>query len=557
MLVPRQTIAPARPRLRDNLLPNAAPMPPMPSAPVSLQGTFSHRETVLILSGVMLALFLAALDQTIVATALPKISGDLNGAGALAWVISAYLLTSTASTPIYGKLSDLYGRRVMLQAAVVIFLATSVLCALATSMGQLIAFRALQGLGGGGLQAMAHATIADVIAPRERGRYQGYLAGNWAAASICGPILGGVFADHLTWRWVFWINVPFGIIALVIAKIALTRLGAKRIRHRIDYPGAVLLVLAITALLLVTTLGGQDYAWGSPTILGLIAASLVLFGLYAWQETHAKEPITPPRLFANPTFLLSSIITLINAIGLLGGIVFLPLLMQLVFGLDAGQSGLMLIPLSVAAVSAALFAGRMVAATGRYKIYPVVGMILSVLGAAMLAFMDTSNSLWMVGVSLFVMGFGAGMVNPVMLVVVQNAVELRDLGTATSSVSFFRSMGGAFGIALFSAVLIGRLGTLLTAVPGAEVLGSAPALDFIHAGPQALANVPTLLRQPVMHAAAGAFRAVFLLSAGISFLGLLCAFRLHEVPLRSSTSAAASAKGEPPTEGAELAGLLD
>jgi EmrB/QacA subfamily drug resistance transporter len=517
---------------------------------------FSHRERVVILIGLMLGMFLAALDQTIVATALPRISSDLHGIEHLSWIVSAYLLTSTAATPIYGKLSDLYGRKIMLQIAIVIFLLTSILCALAATMGQLIAFRALQGLGGGGLLAMAHATIADVISPRERGRYQAYIASTFAVSSVIGPVLGGLFVDHLTWRWVFWINLPIAVGAVVLSELTLKRLVARRLRHRIDYPGAVLIVAAVCCLLLVTTMGGNEAAWDSPLIAGLAAGAVVLFALCVVQERRASEPILPPRLFADRVFLVASLVNVLTSIIMLGGIVFMPLFLQLVYGLGAGDSGLMLIPFTGATVVAAISAGRLMAATGRYKIFPLVGVILILAGMVWLSTVTPATPLAQTGGAMVLCGLGIGLVMPILVVVVQNTVETRDLGTATASISFFRSMGGSFGVALFSAVVIARLNSLVGAVPGHAVLGASPGITLLHAGAQALDLAPAAIRAAVTAAIAQAFHDTFLVGAGLALLTFVLALVLREVPLRTTVGRGAG-EGQVAVSASDATGLAD
>jgi EmrB/QacA subfamily drug resistance transporter len=517
---------------------------------------FSHRERVVILIGLMLGMFLAALDQTIVATALPRISSDLHGIEHLSWIVSAYLLTSTAATPIYGKLSDLYGRKIMLQIAIVIFLLTSILCALAATMGQLIAFRALQGLGGGGLLAMAHATIADVISPRERGRYQAYIASTFAVSSVIGPVLGGLFVDHLTWRWVFWINLPIAVGALVLSELTLKRLVARRLRHRIDYPGAVLIVAAVCCVLLVTTMGGNEAAWDSPLIAGLAAGAVVLFALCVVQERRASEPILPPRLFADRVFLIASMVNVLTSIIMLGGIVFMPLFLQLVYGLGAGDSGLMLIPFTGATVVAAISAGRLMAATGRYKIFPLVGVTLILAGMVWLSMVTPATPLALTGGAMVLCGLGIGLVMPILVVVVQNTVETRDLGTATASISFFRSMGGSFGVALFSAVVIARLNSLVGAVPGQAVLGASPGITLLHAGAQALDLAPAAIRAPVTAAITQAFHDTFLVGAGLALLTFVLALVLREVPLRTTVGRGAG-EGQVAASASDATGLAD
>jgi len=481
----------------------------------------------------MLGMFLAALDQTIVATALPRMASDLQGVGHLSWVVSAYLLTSTAVTPIYGKLSDLYGRKLMLQIAISLFVLTSLLCGLATTMVQLILFRALQGLGGGGLLAMAHATIADVIAPRERGRYQGYIASVFAAASVVGPVLGGLFVDHLTWRWVFWINLPIGIGALVASQATLKRLAAKRLRHKIDYLGAILIVSSVCCVLLVTTMGGEEVPWDSVVIKALGAGAIVLFIGCVFQERSASEPILPPRLFSNRVFVTANAANLLTSICMLGGIVFMPLFLQLVYSMQADASGLMLIPLTGGTVTGAISAGQLIARTGRYKIFPLAGLATSTVGLFLLVTVTPDTPLALVCAYLAINGLGIGLIMPALLVAVQNSLDPRDLGTGTSSITFFRSMGGSFGVALFGAVLIGRLNGLIQRIPGSEVLGGSPGTDLLHAGPDAIASVPPALRAAVAAAMSEAFHDIFLLAAALSLIAFVITLFLKELPLRS------------------------
>ena len=519
---------------------------------------FTHRETITIIVGLMLGMFLSALDQTIVATALPRISSDLHGVGHLSWVVSAYLLTSTAATPIYGKLSDLYGRKIMLQIAITIFLVTSLLCGIAGSMGQLILFRGLQGLGGGGLIAMAHATIADVISPRERGRYQAYIAAVFAVASVVGPVLGGLFVDHLTWRWVFWINLPLGIGALIMSQATLKRLAIKRVRHKIDYLGAVLIVSAVCCVLLVTTMGGNDVAWNAPLIKALAGAALVLFAGVVVQELRASEPVLPPRLFANPIFVVANLTNLLTSVGMLGSIVFMPLFLQLVYRMEAADSGFMLIPLTATSVIAAITTGRLVAATGRYKIFPILGVIVTGLGMVLLSTVTAATPLYLAAGAMALGGSGIGLIMPVMMVVVQNAVEARDLGTATSSISFFRSMGGSFGVALFGAVLLSRMNAAVGMVPGHEALGPDPAIQLLHAGNDAVTLAPVAIRGAVADAITYAFHDVFRVGAGIAVLTLIGTLLLKEVPLRTTINRAAHPGHAPgPGGAAGAAGLAD
>jgi EmrB/QacA subfamily drug resistance transporter len=479
-----------------------SPVPPV-ERPSS---RFSHRETLVAIAGLMPGMFLAALDQTIVAAALPRIAADLRDSGHMGWIVSAYLLTSTAATPVYGKLSDLYGRKAVLQAAISVFLLASVLCGLAGTMGQLIASRALQGVGGGGLIAIAHAAIADVVSPRERGRYHGYFASMFAAASVTGPALGGLFASSLTWRWVFWINLPLGFAALAMSQVALKRLPVRRSRPRIDYLGAMLIVAAAGCALLLTAAGGNDVAWDSSLIEALACGTLVLLILAVVQERRAAEPILPPRLFRLPAFVVASAISLMAAADMLGLTVFTPPFLQLVYGLQDGVSSLMLVPLSGAATVGAVAAGRLVAATGRYKVFPIVGLGANAAGMLLMASVTGATPLALATGYLALAGAGLGLVMPVMLVAVQNVLEARDIGSGTASVNLFRSVGGAFGVALFGAVL--------------------------------RASTPSTPHGAAAMAAAQAFHGVFRVGALIAAITLVISLFLRESPLRTTAGAA-------------------
>jgi len=502
--------------------------------------TFTHRETLTILFGLAVGMFLAALDQTIVATALPRIGAELQGFEHLSWIASAYLLSSTATTPIYGKLSDLYGRKLLMQTALVIFFVTSALCAMATTLNQLILFRALQGLGGGGLMAMAHATIADVISPRDRGKYQAYFASTFAAAAMVGPSLGGFLADFLSWRWVFWMNLPLSIVAIVMTQLTLKRLKPKRVRHKIDYLGALLIVSAIWCTLMVTTMGGKELPWSSPELLSLAAVAAVLFGLAVFQELRASEPILPPRLFVNDIYVNVTFMTMLIAVGMLGTIYFLPIYFQLVLGLDSTSSGLMLSMLPLSMIALAIFTGRRVAKTGRYKIFTMVGGAFCIAGMVVLANLPTSPWIGFVMLGLAFFGLGCGLINPITITVCQNSVEVRDLGTATASNSFFRSMGGSFGVALFSAVLIARLDGLLEAIPGHEALGPEPGLTILTASIDSTV-IPAALHAQVTEALAQSFSTVFHVAIGAAVLLFIAAVRLREAPLKTSSGIAARA----------------
>jgi EmrB/QacA subfamily drug resistance transporter len=498
--------------------------------------SFSHREILGILSGILLGMFLAALDQTIVATALPTIAAELQGAEHLSWIVAAYLLTSTASTPIYGKLSDLYGRRALLRVAILVFVVASALCGLAQSMPQLILARALQGLGGGGLITMAQATIADVIPPRERGRYQAYFSGTWAVASVGGPVLGGFFADYLTWRWVFWVNLPLGVAALALGHFALRRLPARRLRRPIDYLGAALMVGAVGALLLVTAWGGTALPWSSPTVLALAAAGIVLLAFFVLQELRAAEPILPPRLFMSPVVRVASATSFLASMAMFGATILLPVFLQLVGGASASHSGMLVIPLMGGTVVGAYTAGQMMRRTGRYKRLPLIGLSAATIAFLLLAGVTAATPRALSTLYMAALGAGIGLMMPVMLVAVQNAADARDIGIATSSIAFFRSLGGSFGAAGLWTVLLVALGRLLPAGAGLEA-------GMLRSGPDALAALPPDLRAAAAGALTGAFHAVFLAGAAIAALSLLVALFLPERPLR--TGPAPAAPGRP------------
>ncbi|HLI10611.1 MAG TPA: MDR family MFS transporter [Alphaproteobacteria bacterium] len=502
-------------------------------------GTFTHREILVILSGIMLGMLLAGLDQTIVATALPTIARELQGIEHMSWVVSAYLLTSTASTPIYGKLSDLYGRKVMLQVALGIFLVASILCALAGTMTQLILFRALQGLGGGGLISMAHATIADVISPRDRGRYQGYFSAVFAATSVGGPVLGGFFADHLTWRWVFWINPPIGVAAILISNHAMRKLVARRVAGEIDYWGASLLVTAVTLLLLVTTWGGVTLPWSSPQILGLTLLGLAFTAAFLLRERVARDPILPLRLFLNRVFSVASIVSFLTSMAMFGGIVYLPLFLQLVAGDTASESGFLLIPFTGTTVVGAYIAGQLVSRTGRYKLYPCLGLVFATIAFVLLAFTGAATSEAVSAAYMALLGVGIGMVLPVMVVSIQNAVELRDLGTATGALNFFRSMGGSFGVALLGSVLLAQLSDRIAAVPGHEQLGPHPSLDLLHGQTGGIAAIAATTRALLVGVVQHSFTIVFLCAAAIALAGFAICVFLKEIPLRTTPALSA------------------
>ncbi|HEY2693275.1 MAG TPA: MFS transporter [Streptosporangiaceae bacterium] len=499
------------------------------------------RGLIIIYAALMLAILLAALDQTIVATALPTIVGDLGGLSHLSWVVTAYLLATTASAPLWGKLGDQYGRKTLFQAAIVIFLIGSALCGLSQNMVELIAFRALQGLGGGGLMVLAQAIVGDVVPPRERGKYQGAFGAVFGVSSVAGPLLGGFFVDNLSWRWVFYVNLPVGIIALVAIAFALPA-SASREAHKIDYMGTVLLAAAATCVVLLTSWGGTTYAWSSPVIIGLGIAAVFLAVAWWVSAGRAAEPVLPRRLFRNPVFSVGAGISFAAGFAMFGALAFLPLYLQVVRGVSPTISGVYLLPMVLGLLVTSVTSGQLISRLGRYKVYPIIGTALVAIALYLLSTLTETTSSVVLSLYFFVLGLGLGLVLQVLVIAVQNSTDYADLGTATSSVTFFRTIGGSFGVAIFGSVFSNRLATeLAAALHGASLPpGFNPAAA--QANPAVLQKLPAALRADVLHAYVVSFHAVFLGAVPVALAAFVLTWFLREIPLRGT--AAASDIGE-------------
>jgi EmrB/QacA subfamily drug resistance transporter len=491
-----------------------------------------HRQIQLVYSGLMVGMLLAALDQTIVATALPTIVGDLGGLDHLSWVVTAYILAQTISTPLYGKLGDLYGRKKLFQLAIVIFLAGSVLCGISQNMGELIGFRALQGLGAGGLMVGAFAIIGDVVPPRERGRYQGYMGGVFAISSVVGPLIGGFLVDNLSWRWVFYVNLPVGAVAIAVVAAVLPAAAVRR-SHRIDLEGAALLAAGAGLLTLGLTWGGTQYPWGSWTIAAIFAAGAAALVLFAFQERRAGEPIIPPHLFANGIFNSSIAMGFLVALAMFGAIVYLPLFLQVVHEVTPTDSGLQLLPLMGGLLVASIGGGRAITRLGRYRAFPIVGCAVMTVGMAMLSRLGVDTSYAYLAASMVVLGFGMGLVMPVLVLAVQNSVDPRDMGAATSSTTFFRSIGGSFGVAIFGAIFSNRLDVWLPReLPRSVKLHSGEAATLLHSSPARLRALSPAVHDGLIEAFGHALHTVFLWAVPFGVLAFLVSLTLREVPLR-------------------------
>ena len=489
----------------------------------------------LIFGALLLVLFISSLDQTIVSTALPTIVGDLGGLQHLSWVVTAYLLASTVVGPLYGKLGDLYGRKRVLQVALVLFLIGSALCGLAQTMPQLIAFRAVQGLGGGGLIVVAMAVVGDLVAPRDRGRYQGLFGAVFGVSTVAGPLLGGFFVDNLSWRWIFYINLPLGALALAVISSAF-RPQQTTERHRIDWLGTAVLAAGLSGVILYTSLGGTTYPWQAPGMLAAIAGGVVLLALFPFVESRAAEPILPLELFRNDVFRTASAIGFIVGFALFGAVTFVPLYLQVVKGHTPTESGLLMTPMMLGLLVTGIASGLLISRYGRYRPFPIMGTAIATVALYLLARLDVSTPGWEAAVYLLILGLGLGLTMQVLVLAAQNAVDYRLLGVATSGSSLARQVGGSIGVSVFGAIFTNRLAhELAQRLPHGV---HAPT----HGSPTAVQHLPPVIHAAYLAAYAAALHPVFLIAAVVMLGGFALSWRLRDVPLRE-TSGSVGTKG--------------
>jgi EmrB/QacA subfamily drug resistance transporter len=482
-----------------------------------------------------LGLLLAALDQTIVSTALPTIVSELGGIDHLSWVVTAYLLASTAATPLWGKLGDMYGRKRLFQTVIVIFLIGSALCGISQNMTELIAFRALQGLGGGGLIALSMAIVGDIVPPRDRGRYQGVFGAVFGASSVLGPLLGGVFTEQLSWRWVFYINLPIGIVALLVIA-AVLHIPVRRTAHRIDYAGMAVVAAAATCLVLVTSLGGVTWPWDSARIITLAVVGVLLVGVFVLIERRAEEPVLPPRLFRIRTFVICSAMSFIIGFAMFGALTYLPTFLQVVHGYSPTLSGVHMIPMVVGLLISSTGSGQIVSRTGHYKVFPIVGTAVTAVGLVLLHQLDENTSTWVMSLYFLVFGLGLGLVMQVLILAVQNAVGYEDLGSATSGTTFFRSIGASFGVSIFGTIFANQLSGKLTSALRGLTLPPGFSPGQLQSDPKSIGRLPQNVKGPILHAYSQSITTVFLWAVPVTCVGFVLAWFLREQPLRGSVT---------------------